>query len=94
MEPRLDSSKKWTALPEEYSDKILEVLNENFKQQSEIGKFYVEGRIYQEEILIRLGYLANGRLVQANAEASCAYDFKKDKVQAIVEASIDAAGLC
>lgn len=73
MNPRLASSQKWTGLPAEFADKVRKVFADNFKVEAEAGEFLVEGRIYAEEILIRIGYLEKGRLKQINFEASSAY---------------------
>lgn len=73
MNPRLPTSIKWTELPNEFAGKVQKVFADNFKVEAEAGKFIVEGRIYPEEIVIRIGYLENGRLKQVNFEASSAY---------------------
>lgn len=92
MTPRLNTSIKWTALPEEYQEKILEVLNDGFKEQAKVGHFHIEGRIYKKEILVRIGYLANGRLAQINSEVSLEYDYQKDNIQNMIGIAIDACG--
>jgi hypothetical protein len=68
--PRLASSKQWTDLPKEFTDKICQIFNDQFKIEVQHGSFLVEGRIYPQEIVIRLGYLEGGRLKQINFEAS------------------------
>lgn len=73
MNPRLSTSLKWTALPSEFADKVRKVFADNFKVEAEAGEFLVEGRIYPEEILMRIGYLEKGRLKQVNFEASSTY---------------------
>ncbi len=73
MNPRLATSIKWTALPTEFADKVRKVFTDNFKTEAAAGRFVVEGRIYPEEIIVRIGYLENGRLKQVNFEASSAY---------------------
>lgn len=84
MNPRLKSSKKWTAFPKEYSDQIQTVFKENFEAFLAEGELIVEGRIYQEEIVLRVGFLEKGRLSQANFETSMNYSReKKDAVQRI-----------
>jgi hypothetical protein len=45
------------------------------------GEFRLDGRIYPEEILLRVGYLEKGRLTQANFETSI--DFNPNKQNAI-----------
>ena len=73
MTPRLPSSTKWTEIPKELAEKIREVFAQQFSKASEVGEFIVEGRIYQKEILLRIGYLPHGRLRQLNLEASIEY---------------------
>jgi hypothetical protein len=70
MKPRLASSKKWTVFPTELTGQIQSIFEENFEKKLGEGKFIVEGRIYPEEILFRIGYLPESRLFQANFEAS------------------------
>lgn len=70
MKARLESSKKWTQFPQEFNQQIREVLAENFPAQAKAGKFVVEGRIYPEEVLLRVGFVENGRLKQMNVEIS------------------------
>ncbi len=70
MTPRNPTSKKWTALPLEFREKAAQVFNQNFKQESEEGEFFVEGRIYPSEIVMRAGYIEKDRLKQTNFEVS------------------------
>ncbi len=90
MKPRLTKSKKWTALPAEYLKQIETVFSEGFAAQLSGHKLIIEGRIYSEEILLRVGALENGRLSQKNFEVSIGYSTKtKDAVDRIHNA-IDA----
>lgn len=73
MTPRLPNSTKWTDIPAELAEKIREVFAQQFREDSETGEFIVEGRIYEKEILMRVGYLPKGRLRQLNLEASIEY---------------------
>ncbi len=71
MKPRHMSSKKWTEIPTELNDQIKGVFAEAF--QEKLGphtRFIVEGRIYPEEICLRVGYIESGRLAQCNFEVS------------------------
>lgn len=92
MIPRLVSSKKWTDFPKEYISQITEVFKEGFKAELEDVEFFVEGRIYPEEILLRVGILEPGRIAQANFEVSAAYDAKKQDAIEWIYTCIDAAG--
>ena len=94
MNPRLKSSKKWTAFPKEYSDQIRGVFSENFAKFLSDATLIVEGRIYAEEIVLRVGLLENGRLAQANFEVSMNYSQEeKDAIQRIHNCVDAAAGM-
>lgn len=91
MNPRLKSSKKWTAFPKEYSDQIQTVFRENFAQYLDQGDLIVEGRIYSEEVTLRVGYLEKGRLLQANFEVSMDYSQKDQDAVKRIHNCVDAA---
>src|SRR5437868_1933223 len=91
MQPRLKTSKKWTAFPKEYVDQIQTVFHENFSVQLTGNKLVIEGRIYPSEVMLRVGINEKGRLRQANFEVSMDYNAnKKDAVERIHNC-IDAA---
>lgn len=91
MNPRLKNSKKWTAFPKDYVSQIEDVFKQNFKSQLGSSQLIIEGRIYTEEILLRVGVLEKGRLSQANFEVSMNYSAKdKDAIERIHDC-IDAA---
>lgn len=91
MIPRLKSSKKWTAFPKEYSKQIQTVFKENFAQYLKEGEILIEGRIYPEEILLRVGYLEKGRLAQANFEVSTSYSQEEQDTLGRINNCVDAA---
>ncbi|WP_373999999.1 hypothetical protein [Bdellovibrio bacteriovorus] len=91
MNPRLKSSKKWTAFPKEYSEQILGVFKENFAQYLGNAELIIEGRIYQEEIALRVGYLEEGRLAQANFEVSMNYSQEQQDAITRIHNCVDAA---
>lgn len=91
MNPRLKSSKKWTAFPKEYSDQIQAVFKENFAQYLADADLIIEGRIYQDEIMLRVGYLEKGRLTQANFEISMNYSREKQDAVKRIHNCVDAA---
>jgi hypothetical protein len=63
----------------------------SLRSKASRGTFKVEGRIFPSEILLRVGYLENGRLKQSNLEVSI--DFKpKDDVVAKIFTCVDALG--
>ncbi|MFN7454352.1 MAG: hypothetical protein ACK5RO_06790 [Pseudobdellovibrionaceae bacterium] len=73
MKPRLKTSRKWTAFPEEYRTQIEDVFRQEFSQMLGDSKLIVDGRIYPEEIVLRVGFLEKGRIAQNNFEASASY---------------------
>ncbi len=84
MNPRLKNSKKWTTFPGEYLTQVQTVFQDTFAKNLTNSKLVVEGRIYPEEILLRVGILEEGRLSQANFEVSMNYSTKtKDAVERI-----------
>jgi hypothetical protein len=52
----------------------------------------VEGRIYPEEMMLRLGFFRPGALRQANFEASLAYKADKDKAIERIYLAVDVLG--
>lgn len=92
MIPRLKSSKKWTSFPKEYADQILSVFKENFAQYLDNAELLIEGRIYAEEIMLRVGYLEEGRLAQANFEISMNYSQEQQDAVTRIHNCVDAAG--
>lgn len=70
MTPRNPTSKNWTALPQEFCQKAASVLTQNFTAEGEHGEFFVDGRIYPSEIIMRAGFIEKDRLKQTNFEVS------------------------
>ncbi len=91
MNPRLKTSKKWTAFPAEYAKQIQNVFNENFAEFLDDAKILIEGRIYSEEILLRVGYHEEGRLSQANFEVSISYSQQEQDAIQRIHNCVDAA---
>jgi hypothetical protein len=91
MIPRIATSKKWTALPAELCGQIREVFQESFSDASKRGKFHIEGRIYPAEMMLRVGYLENGRLLQANFEVSMDFNSAKQNALEQIHFAIDCA---
>src|SRR5690606_11832643 len=60
-------------------------------QQTAKGEILVEGRIYAEELLLRVGYLEKGRLAQANFEVSLDFNAAKQNALEQVHFAIDCA---
>ena len=70
LTPRLKTSTTWSNLPSEFSSKIKTIFENQFKVEAGYGEFLVDGRIYPDEVVIRIGFLEKGRLKQINFEAS------------------------
>ena len=73
MQPRLKSSTKWTNLPQDVSAQIKNVVEQNFQKELGNARVIVEGRLYSQEIVLRVGYVEPGRLLQNNFEISMDY---------------------
>lgn len=91
MKPRLESSKKFTALPAELVAQVKDVFAESFSKDAGEGKFLIEGRIYPKEILFRAGFLESGRIRQFNFEVSLEFDPKKDNALKMIHFVVDCA---
>lgn len=89
MTPRLKSSKKSTPFPQEFADQIKGAFLENFKDQLKNSELVIQGRIYPEEILLRVGFIEKGQLKQNNFEVSAAYDYKKDNAIDSIHVCVD-----
>lgn len=92
MQPRLSSSRKWTVLPKELMAQVKSIFTESF--QSHIGgdSIETEGRIYPEEILMRLSIVPQKGLKQRGFEVSLQYKKDKDNVLKLVHLAVDAIG--
>lgn len=91
MHPRLPSSVKWTALPKELVDQVRQIFKEAFTEKLSQAKLIVEGRIYPEELLLRVGYLRTNTIRQANFEVSIAFNPKKQNALKEIHFAIDIA---
>lgn len=91
MTPRLKTSKKWTAFPEEYKSQIEEVFKQEFAEKmGNDTKLVIDGRIYPEEILLRVGIQKKGQLRQDNFEVSTGYSVEVGDAVDRIGACIDA----
>ena len=92
MIPRLSTSKTWTQFPPEFLEQIQEIVSETFEDNLIDGaSLHLEGRIYQEEILFRLGIKMPGQLRQSNFEASAQYDPIEQNAKKTMHRCIEAA---
>lgn len=92
MDPRLKSSTKWTPFPEELCQQIYDVFTENFADYDLTGRFVVEGKIYPEELWLRVGLNDPNRLRQDNFEASMEYGAEDDKAIERIHLLVDLLG--
>jgi hypothetical protein len=91
--PRLTTSKTWTELPAEFTKKVNSIFATQFKVEAGYGEFLVEGRIYPDEVVVRIGFVEKGRLKQANFEASMdRIKTPEDKTMDALYSIIDALG--
>ena len=74
MSPRRSSSKKWTTFPKEFIEQVAATFKETFATSLGDSTLIVEGRIYPEELMLRVGVREKGRLKQSNFEVSTDYD--------------------
>jgi len=91
MKPRLPTSKKWTAFPKEFAQQIQEVFTQNFAKELKSAQLIIEGRIYPQEIVLRVGYLEAGRLKQANFEVSVEHSPKTQNAIERINIAVDAS---
>lgn len=85
MHPRQPSSKQWTLLPTEIISSLKNQLENEFSQNMQNGEFIVEGRIYPEEVLLRIGHVADGDIQQFNFEGSTQYKPGKENSIAVID---------
>jgi len=91
MKPRLSTSKKWTPFPKDYVSQIQQAFAEAFPQQVKTSKLIIEGRIFPEEIMLRVGLLEKDRLLQNNFEVSVNYSNENQNAVTGIHSCIDAA---
>ena len=74
MTPRRASSKKWTQFPKDFIDQVTSVFKETFAASLGASTLIIDGRIYPEELVLRVGIREVGRLKQSNFEVSTDYE--------------------
>lgn len=92
MQPRRPDSKKWTALPKEYLDTVQSIVKAQYKKELSAIEVISEGRVFDKEIVLRIGLLPNGRLKQHNFEVSLDVPEVKDLALAKLNAALDFLG--
>lgn len=91
MKARLNSSKKWTPFPEELKEQIRAAFLENFDIQLKNREVIVDGRIYPQELALRIGISNKGQLKHTNFEISTDYDKDKENVITKIYTCVDVA---
>ena len=61
MTPRRASSKKWTQFPQDFIDQVTSVFKETFAASLGASTLIIDGRIYPEELVLRVGIREVGR---------------------------------
>lgn len=93
MQPRLSSSRKWTAIPKELVVQIKTVFKQSFQQHIGKGTVSADGRIYPEEIVISVGVKLEGqKLKESHWLVSIGYVKGKDDVLKLLNLALDAQG--
>ncbi len=89
MEPRRSSSVKWMPLPAEYCKLAIEVFETQFVERLDGAHLTIEGRIYREELIVRLGFLRPNTIRQINFEASVDFDLNKENAFELLNFLLD-----
>jgi hypothetical protein len=92
MQPRRSDSKKWTSLPGEYLENLQTTLKSTYEKELADTEVITEGRVFDKEILLRIGLLPKGRLKQNNFEISFDLPEAKDQVLNKLNNAIDFLG--
>lgn len=93
MEGRRKSSKKWTSFPAEYIEQIRSVFQDSFAQSLGKSILVVEGKIFPEEICMRVGFREPSQLRQSNFEISLDFNAAKDNAIEQIYHCIDAVAM-
>jgi hypothetical protein len=92
LNPRLKTSLKKTELPVDYIKLVKDVIGKNFKKYLKDKDVIVEGGIYSEEVLIRIGFRTKKSIKQINFEASVLFSIKKKDIMDQIYLALDALG--
>jgi hypothetical protein len=90
--PRLKTSIKKTAFPLDYIKMVKDVIQKNFKKNTANKDVVVEGAIYNEEVLVRIGFREKKSIVQMNFEASVEHSMKKKNIMEQIYLALDGLG--
>ncbi len=89
MQPRLKTSKISTDLPKDLLSQITEIFAETFSDHLKKSQVIAEGRIYSNEVLLRIGATQGKQLKQINFLVSIDYKQGKDQVMSLVQVGVD-----
>ena len=92
MIPRKKDSKKWSGIPSEFSNQIKTVFEQNFVSFLADKSVKVQGRIYNSEILLRVGLHKNGELRYRNFEVSLDHSSIQQNTLEKIHLAVDAIG--
>ena len=92
MNPRKKESKKWSAIPAEFSDQIKTVFEQNFQNFLKDLSIKVQGRIYPTEIVLRVGLHKKGELRHRNFEVSLDHSSVQQNTIQKIHLAVDAIG--
>ena len=89
MQPRVKTSKISTDLPKDLMNQIKEIFAETFSDHLKKNQIVAEGRIYSNEVLLRIGATQGKQLKQINFSVSMDYKQGKDQVMNLVQVAVD-----
>ena len=89
MQPRLKTSKISTDLPKDLLKQMKDIFVETFSDHLKKAKVIVDGRIYPNEVLLRIGATKEKEIRQINFLVSMDYKAGKDKVMDFVQVGFD-----
>jgi hypothetical protein len=91
IKPRLKNSLRFQELPIDSIKLMKDVIQKNFKKYLKDKTIFIQGFIYTEEILLRVGFQSEG-IAQRNFEASISYSAKKKDIMERIYIALDALG--
>jgi len=89
MRARRTDSKKWTSLPQEYMENVHSTLASKYEKELNGSDVVFEGRVYEKEVVVRVGFLPKGRLKQHNFELAFDIPEAKDQVLNKLNSGLD-----
>lgn len=92
MKPRKKDSLKSTSLPIDFLSQLSDTVKEQYKKQLKNIQVITQGRVFENEVLLRVGFLETGRLKQSNFEISFDLPFEKDQITSRLELAVDYLG--